>query len=85
MTQEVLGRLLHTVVKDNYSRRRAERRLTGEWIIFSKKGRTNHYLALANHLEDDGVIAKRVHGYEDIDKETGWQSRGHSDETGELT
>jgi hypothetical protein len=85
MTPEILARLLHAVVKDNYFRRRAERRLTGEWIIFSKKRRTNHYLALANHLEDDAVIAKRVHGYEDIDKKTGWNSRGHSDKTDELT
>ena len=84
MTPEISARLVGAVVKDNYFRRRAERRLTGEWIIFSKRGGADHYLALAKHLEDDAAIAKRVHGYEDIDKKVGWNSRGHSDEAGEL-
>lgn len=61
LTREVLGRLCHTLVIDNYLRRLKQGRLTGEWIVFSKRAGANHYLTLANHLEGDGVIARRVH------------------------
>lgn len=74
LTTELLGRLTHEVVVENFFRRSRESRFTGEWIVFAKMNRKNHYLTLARHNEDDVQVVKRIEHYRDIDRETGWTS-----------
>ncbi len=73
VTPEVLKRLTHALINENFLRRANESRLTGEWIVFSKRERKNYYITLANHLEGDDVILERIRRYEDIDRQTNWK------------
>ena len=73
LTEEILGGLAHAIVHDNYLKRQTEKRLTGEWIVYSKAGGRNNYLTIASHSEEDAVVAARIKQYEEIDRRTGWR------------
>ena len=79
VTPKILSQMTHAIVHENYRRRSQEARLTGEWIVFSKRNGCNHYLALATHTEGDPATAKRVQNYEKIDRETGWINLSHEE------
>lgn len=57
---EMSQRIAHKVAHDLYLERKARGALTGEWIIFARHEGRNHYLTLARHSEDDGVIHRRI-------------------------
>lgn len=40
--------------------RAASQRLTGEWIVFARRGGKHYYLTLASHKEQDEIIYERV-------------------------
>jgi hypothetical protein len=68
LTKEVIQKMVHTLVHDNYLTRARGARLTGEWIVFSKTSAGNFYLALANHLEGDKQIWNRIEAYKALDR-----------------
>jgi len=68
LTPEILDRLTHALVHENYFRRLRERRLTGEWIVYSIISKKHHYLTLA----------ERVHRYEGFDRRVGRLPNGQS-------
>ncbi|WP_206003091.1 hypothetical protein [Paraburkholderia polaris] len=53
------GRLIHELVMEGYQDRAANRKLTGEWLIFGVQEQKNVYLALCAHsdsAEQDSAI-----------------------------
>lgn len=67
ITPELLNKLTHAIVVENYMGRGADGRLTGEWIIFAKAGAANRYLTLASHDEGDKQILDRITAYQALD------------------
>lgn len=59
LDESFAGKLAHQLVFKAIEER-AERGLTGEWIVFQKYRDKNYYLTLATHDEDDEEIFKRV-------------------------
>ena len=54
------GAVSYRIVVDGY-KDRAERGLTGDWIIFGQHGGQNYYLDLATHEEGKGANSKRLY------------------------
>ena len=76
ISQEHIDELVHSLVHENLdTRSSASRRLTGEWLVFSKAQGKRTYLTLAKHAEDDQSIAERIQRHEDMDRATGWDWR----------
>jgi hypothetical protein len=75
LTEENISILTDQLINGNYLRRHDERRLTGEWIIFSKTECGNYYVSLANHNESDDAIAERLKRYENVDSRVSWDCR----------
>jgi len=63
LDDRMVGILVHEVVLGSLERRSAERRLTGEWIVFEEVGGANRYLTLAEHREGDQRIFERIENY----------------------
>jgi hypothetical protein len=58
-------RLVHQIVLGGLEDRAAERRMTGDWIIFTKHEGRNFYLGLGTHEEaDDGIYQRLRRGGE---------------------
>jgi hypothetical protein len=74
LTRELFDRLGSALVMENYMRRLREARLTGNWIVFSKRNGANKYLTLADHNEGDAIIAERINRYQAFDLQSGWRS-----------
>jgi hypothetical protein len=68
LTEDILKKLTHILVQDNYFARAREGRLTGEWIVFSKTPTGNLYLTLASHQEGDKQVWNRIEAYRAIDR-----------------
>ncbi|WP_024955857.1 hypothetical protein [Sulfurospirillum arcachonense] len=53
-------KIIYEIVDDGFLGRQKNKKLTGEWIIFTKGKGSNYYLTLARHEEDDSVIYNRI-------------------------
>jgi hypothetical protein len=64
---EVAGQIAHGIVMENFFHRSGEKRLTGEFIVYERRGNgSNFYLTLGNHGEYDAIRA-RVDIYRQVD------------------
>ncbi len=75
MTPENARLLTQKLVSENYFRRMNEARLTGEWIIFEDESQSRRYITLANHAENNEVIAERIVRHKEIDRIMSWDCR----------
>lgn len=55
---DVAGKIAGALVSDAYNRRRADSRLTGEWIVYVTHEQQNFYICLAVHGDDAHTRAK---------------------------
>lgn len=60
VTEQMAKELAHRVVHDPLNKRNADGKLTGEWIVFTKQGGMNHYLAVNTHAAGDQFIYDRI-------------------------
>jgi hypothetical protein len=60
ITQEMINELVHRVTNEPLEMREAAKKLTGEWIVFLKRGRKNYYLCVNTHNAGDQVIYNRI-------------------------
>jgi hypothetical protein len=68
---EVAGQIVHQMVHGAYSRRAADHRMTGEFIVFERReDGSNYYLTLGQHGEYDAIRA-RVEEYKLIEQKQG--------------
>jgi hypothetical protein len=58
--QEHIDNLVHNVVEGTIETRSNEKRITGEWLVFSKEATGNIYLCMANHTTGDQNIYDKV-------------------------
>lgn len=63
ITKEMIQELAHRISHEPFEQRVAEKRLTGEWIIFAKHGGVNYYLSLDTHRSGDQNIFDRIMNY----------------------
>lgn len=52
--------LAHNLVTGSFEKRSEDKRLTGEWIVFSKHATGNIYLCMATHTTGDANIYEKV-------------------------
>jgi hypothetical protein len=60
ITQEMLEELVHRVTHEPLESRDADKKLTGEWIIFLKHEGKNYYLCCNTHNAGDQFIFDRI-------------------------
>jgi hypothetical protein len=60
VTAEMIRELSNRVVYESLETRGAEGKLTGEWIVFAKRGEKNYYLCIATHETGDQVIRDQI-------------------------
>lgn len=58
--QKHIDSLVHNVVEGTIETRSKERRITGEWLVFSKQTTGNIYLCMATHTTGDQNIYNKV-------------------------
>jgi hypothetical protein len=56
VTESMIRELSHRVAVEPFEQRAAERKLTGEWVVFAKHEGKNYYLCLATHGTEDQSI-----------------------------
>ena len=67
--EEAAGQIVHELVMKTFARRAAERRMTGEFIVYERRTNgSNYYLTLGSHGEYPEIYA-RVEAYRKIDRE----------------
>ncbi len=55
-----MGDLMHAILHENIETRSNEKRMTGEWLVFSKQTTGNIYLCAATHTTGDQNIYNKV-------------------------
>lgn len=60
ITKEMIQELAYRMSTEPLQRRAAERKITGEWIIFARHDNLNYYLSLDTHDAGDQSIFDRV-------------------------
>jgi len=58
--QKHIDNLVHNVVEGTIEKRSNEKRITGEWLVFSKQSTGNIYLCMAAHTTGDKNIYDKV-------------------------
>ena len=58
--QEHIDKLVHNLVEGTLETRSNEKRVTGEWLVFSKETTGNIYLCMATHSTGDQNIYNKV-------------------------
>lgn len=58
--QKHLDKLVHNLVEGTIETRSNEKRITGEWLVFSKETTGNIYLCMATHTTGDTNIYNRL-------------------------
>jgi len=58
--QKYINNLVHNVVEGTIEKRSNEKRITGEWLVFSKQATGNIYLCMATHTTGDKNIYDKV-------------------------
>jgi hypothetical protein len=58
--REHINELVHNLVEGTIETRSSEKRMTGEWLVFSKETTGNIYLCMATHLTGDQNIYDKV-------------------------
>jgi hypothetical protein len=67
--EEAAGQIVHELVMKTFARRAAERRMTGDFIVYERRTNgSNYYLTLGSHGEYPEIYA-RVEAYRKIDRE----------------
>lgn len=64
---EFLNYLAHETTIGALDKRRVQKKMTGEWIVFQKYNGLNYYLTVASHRENDDEIYKRCTNAYDLD------------------
>ena len=60
MEKEYLDKLVHNLVEGSIETRSNEKRITGEWLVFSKETTGNIYLCMATHTDGDTNIYNKI-------------------------
>jgi hypothetical protein len=60
VTEEMVNELARRVTHEPVEARDAAGKLTGEWIIFARRGGKNYYLAINSHTAGDQTIYDRI-------------------------
>jgi hypothetical protein len=60
VTQELINKVASAVVSDAMIARGAQKKITGEWIVFAKHAGQNYYLTLDKHDTDDLAIYNQI-------------------------
>lgn len=60
ISKEHINKITHAAVEDALEKRFEKREMTGEWLVYLKKGKKNTILSLAAHEEGDLNIKTRV-------------------------
>jgi hypothetical protein len=60
ITEEALQRISYRASREGYESRHNKKKLTGEWVIFSKYNNENYYLCCSSHTDDDQEIYDRI-------------------------
>lgn len=60
MTKELLGQIAHRMTIGAYESRYASKQITGEWIIYLRRGDLNFYLCLGTHQTGDDRLDDKV-------------------------
>jgi hypothetical protein len=60
VTEEMIRKFSYRVTIESFEERCADKRITGEWIVFAKHSRKNYYLCLATHNDGDDVVAQKI-------------------------
>jgi hypothetical protein len=60
MERKHIDELVHNLVEGTIETRSSEKRMTGEWLVFSKETTGNIYLCMATHLTGDQNIYDKV-------------------------
>lgn len=60
ITPEMIGELAHRATHGALEERSANKKVTGEWIVFAKYEGQNYYLSLANHTDGDQLIYNNI-------------------------
>jgi hypothetical protein len=57
---ETIEQMLLRVTTEPIEKRYADRAMTGEWVIFARRGEANYYLCVSTHNHGDDEIHKRI-------------------------
>lgn len=60
VTPEDVPQIVNDIVTSNLQRRRADQKITGEWLIYAVHENINYFLCLAKHGEGDDQIRTRI-------------------------
>jgi hypothetical protein len=60
ITEEQIQKLVHEAVEGTVQKRSDEKRVTGEWLVFSRGSTGNIYLCMASHTTGDHNICSKV-------------------------
>lgn len=60
ITEEMIAEFSYRVSVESFEERGADKRVTGEWIVFAKHSGKNYYLCLSTHNAGDDVVAQRI-------------------------
>jgi len=60
ITREMIGELIHRLTHGTIEARSADKKLTGEWIIYLPHGEKNYYLTVASHGTGDQAIYDQI-------------------------
>ncbi|WED29903.1 hypothetical protein L3V77_21080 [Vibrio sp. DW001] len=60
ITETDISAIFDDVVSGSLARRRAEQKMTGEWLVYASHEGQNYYLCLAKHDDGDDNIRKKI-------------------------
>ena len=62
ITREMIEELAHRVTNDPLEKRNADKKMTGEWIVYIRHNGNNYYLCCNTHNAEDQFIFDRIMG-----------------------
>jgi len=60
LTEDIIKQIAHRLTITAFQERSASKKVTGEWIIFLKRGGVNYYLCLGTHQTGDQRILDKI-------------------------
>ena len=60
ITEKDVSLIVDDLVSGNLARRRAEQKMTGEWLVYASHEGQNYYLCLAKHNDGYGSIRNKI-------------------------
>ncbi|MGF1733680.1 hypothetical protein [Photobacterium kasasachensis] len=60
LPEQQAAEIARRMVDETLNKRKSEKKMTGEWVVYTKHQGKNYYLCLARHDDDDQFIRNRI-------------------------